>query len=119
MNEMPTSGPMSASITHQARDASSSRHSLASSHANRSTALTAGLGPRKHGLLEIAAQLVDRAFPFDASAAQQHEAIAHAGGVRDLVNRQEQRPPRRRVIAERRADLARLPKVEPVEGLVD
>src|SRR6185295_7120217 len=32
MNETPTSGPIRTSITHQARDANSSRHSLRSSH---------------------------------------------------------------------------------------
>ena len=38
MNDNPTSGPVSASITHQARDAISSRHSLASSQENGAAA---------------------------------------------------------------------------------
>src|SRR5579859_3968005 len=80
MNETPTSGPMSASITHQARDASSSRHSLTSSQTK------GGLRARKHGLLEIAAQIGDGALALHAPAAQQDEAIAHARGVRNLMD---------------------------------
>src|SRR5689334_995156 len=48
MKDSPTSGPVSASITHQARDAISSRHSLASSHDHGAAAL----GEGKEDLLE-------------------------------------------------------------------
>src|SRR5262245_35225337 len=78
MNDTPTSGPISTSITHQAREATSSRHSLRSNHEKarldrlaergkktlppneaeptRLFAVLCGeaaLGERKHDLLEI------------------------------------------------------------------
>ena len=63
-------------------------------------------------------QLVERAFAAHASAAQQDEPIADARGVADLVDREEERPPGGGVRAQRGADLARLPQVEPIERLV-
>ena len=39
-------------------------------------------------------KLMDPAFPARTAAAQQHEPIADAGGVSDLMNRQEHRPAR-------------------------
>src|ERR1051326_7526076 len=117
MNQTPTSGPISASITHHARDASSSRHSFTSSHANR-------LRARKNDVLEIgirvrAPEFRDRPFTAHPAAAEQHESIADAGGVRDLVNRQKQRASGRGMIAKRGAYLAGLAEVETVERLVD
>ena len=91
------------SITHHARDASSSRHSFASSQREG-----ADLRERKEDLFEIVAgrsrrarrrerrQLVERAFAAHAAAAQQHEAIADARRVADLMDRQEQRAAGRR-----------------------
>src|SRR6476659_630795 len=121
MNEMPTSGPISASISHQARDASNSRQSFTRSQ-------TTALRERKHRLLEIGcgrpdvaglrAELVTRAVAADPAAAEQHEAIAHAGGIADLMNREEERAAGGRMAPQGVADLPGLPKIEPIERLV-
>src|SRR6187549_4037578 len=105
MNDTPTSGPISTSITHHDRDAIRSRHSLRTSQPN-------ALGERKHDLFESGRrgascagnlrELVERAFAAGTAAADQHEAIADADGVADLMDRQEQRAPRGGVVAERR-----------------
>src|SRR5262245_3792454 len=99
IKETPTMGPVSASISHQARDDISSRHSLLRSQRN------ALLGEGKEHLFQIACwlsesacgrgvcQFVERASPADLAAAQQHEAIAHAGGIGDLMDGQKQRAP--------------------------
>src|SRR5258706_202110 len=127
MNETPTSGPMSTSITHQARDDSSSRHSFSSSHSH---AGRVRLRERKEYLFEAAAvrrgaarsghgrQLVERAFAADASAAQQHEAIADSRGIGDLMNRQHERAAPGDLRAQRVGDFARLPQIEAVERFV-
>ena len=65
------------------------------------------------------ASSVDRAFAADAAAAQQHEPIAEARRIADLMDRQEQRPPARRVGAQAAAMSRRLAQVEAVERLVD
>src|SRR5438105_15272484 len=98
MNDTPTSGPISISMSHHERDATSSRYSFSRSQ------LIAPLREGKEGLLEIGRaiavrrrdgrQLVERAFAADAAAAQQHEAIAHARSVADLMDRQQHRPAR-------------------------
>src|SRR6185295_8467989 len=98
MNVTPTSGPIASSRTHHERDTTSSRHSFRNSHAK------ADLGEGKKDLFEIVAgrwrsgprrcqrgQLLARALSARAPAAQQHEAIADARRVRDLVDRQEHR----------------------------
>src|SRR5690349_12295140 len=96
MNDTPTSGPMSTSITHQERDAISSRHSLARSQRH------GDLGERKKHLLEIGGmapdapggygrQLVVRAFAGDPAVAEEHEPIADPGGIADLMDRQNYR----------------------------
>src|SRR6187402_845426 len=123
MNATPVSGPMSAASSHHDGEWASSRASLRSSHAN------ADLGERKEHLFEVARaggaarrrqrrELVDRAFAADASGAQEHEAIADAGGVGDLMDRQEQRASAADVLGEHRRDFARLSEIEPVERLV-
>src|SRR5439155_10249944 len=146
MNVTPTSGPIATSSTHHDRDARSSRVSLRSNQ-RKATAEDAEIGEkkvfsafsafsavkrsreRKEHLFEVAArrgaarggerrQFRQRPLAASASAAQQHEAIADARGVADLVNRQEHRAPGRRVRAQRLRDLAALPQVEAVEGLI-
>src|SRR3954469_19373770 len=122
MNDTPVNGPMTASSTHHEREATSSRHSLSSSQTN------GGLRKRKEEILEVrgirggrtvqVAELLDRALAADAAAAQQDEAIADAGGVADLVDREEQRAAGGGVVAQRGADFTRLPEVEAVERLV-
>src|SRR5689334_20351277 len=122
MKVTPTSGPIASSSTHHAREAISSRASLRSSQ-------SACLGERKEDLFEIVAgaraarrrqrgQLATGPFAARAPAAQQHEPIADAAGVPDLVNRQEHRAARRRVGWQNARDVAALPQVEAVERLV-
>src|SRR5258708_38265377 len=124
MKDTPTSGPISASITHHERELISSRHSFLRSHFH-------ALGEGKEDLLEIRRQVVagalarkrrkraKGAFGDDTAAAQQHEAIADLRGVGDLVNGQEERAVWRKVLAQRRSRLAALTKVETFERLVD
>src|SRR5579871_5318346 len=91
MNDTPTSGPMATSITHQARAATSSRASFSRSHEKPD------LRERKKRVLERAGvrarrDVVEQALAAHAAAAQQHEAIAEACRVRDLVNGEKKRP---------------------------
>src|SRR5437868_12812882 len=120
MNETPTSGPISTSMTHHARDVSSSRHSFSRSQ-------TKGvLRKGKEDVFQVqgvhgvhaSAELFDGALAADAAAAQEHEAIADPRGVADLVDGEKERPPARGVRAQGGADLARLAQVESIEGLV-
>src|SRR5262252_10118113 len=123
MNDTPISGPDIASRTHHARDASSSRHSFSRSQ-------TKGpLRKRKEQILEVQwvvgvrgaqarGQLLDGAFRANAAGAEEHETIAHARRVADLMDGQEQRASGGGVLAQRRAHLARLPQIEAVERLV-
>src|SRR5262245_38105755 len=122
MNATPTSGPISRSITHHALEASSSRHSLRSSH--RKGPLRKG----KHDLLEVsgrrtpvcrdAGKLLERPLPADTPAAQEHEAVAHSQRVLDLVDGKQERASHRRMLAKRRRHLACLTKIQPVERLI-
>lgn len=96
----------------------SSRHSLPSSHRN------GGLRKRKEDLFQAVApgrergELLERALAADVSAAQQHESIADPRGVGNLMNRQQQRPSRRGVAAQRAPDVSRLAEIETVERFV-
>src|SRR5258708_2170478 len=95
MNDTPTSGPMSTSITQKERDVMSSRHSFLRSHFQAS-------GEGKEDLLEIGWQIVtgalsrkrgervQRSFGDDPPTAQKHEAVADFCRVGDLVDRQEE-----------------------------
>src|SRR5690349_21855743 len=92
MKVTPTSGPISASMTHHERDVVSSRHSLRKSH------VQALLCEGKEDLLEVRLQVmagalasergerVEGAFGDDPAAAQQHEAVADFGGIGDLMD---------------------------------
>ena len=125
MKHTPTSGPISASMSHHAREAMSSRHSLSKSHA------TADLRKSEEDIFEIARgdgdaggrgrrrQLVACADATDAPFAEQHKSIADPPRVSDLVNGQEQRAPAGSVRAQRRGQLAVLSQIQAVEGLVD
>src|SRR5436190_22189902 len=109
MNETPTSGPISASITHHAREVSRSRHSFSSSQ--RKAVLCKG---KEHFLevrLAAPGELLDGPFAADAAAAEEHEAIADPRRVADLMNGEEERAAGRRVGAERGADVARLAQI--------
>src|SRR5262245_7641618 len=114
MNANPTSGPMKKRKIHHARAASSSRHSL------RTSARSQRLREGKEHLFEIAGagrgrELVARAFAADPARAQEDEAIADARRVRELMNREHERPASGRDLAEHGRDLAALPQVEAVE----
>src|SRR5262249_1646323 len=84
---------------------------------------------RKEHLFEVAAgrgaarggerrQLLQRPFAASSSAAQQHESIARARRIADLMNRQEHRASGRCVRAQRLRRVAALPQVEAVERFV-
>ena len=106
MNETPTSGPISESM----HPPGARRDQLAPFLAQQPAEGAAYVSAR-NDLLEIPAlgraaragqrgELVERALAADAPAAEQHEAIADAGGVGDLMDREEQRPAARGVRAE-------------------
>src|SRR5215831_10006002 len=107
MNDTPTSGPMSTSITQKERDVMSSRHSFRSSHFQASR-------EGKEDLFEIRRQAAPRAllgkrseriessFGGNPAAAQQHEAVADLRRVSDLVDRQKEGPIRGDMLAQRR-----------------
>src|SRR4029450_7971278 len=119
-----TSGPMAKSSTHHARDETSSRHSLPIN------AAIARLGKGKKDLFQIGRvcpagggrcrrcrELVDRAFAAHGAAAQQHESIAHPRRVVNLMDREKERPARRRVCAKRCGHVTALAQIETVERL--
>src|SRR4030095_3560915 len=118
----PTSGPVNARSTHQARDAVSSRHSLRSSHAN-------ALRERKERSFQIARlwrpaarsrgsdQFVACSGSNHSSRAEQHESIADTGRISDLMNGQEQRPSGGGLLAQQGRHFAALAQIEPLERL--
>src|SRR5215471_7681339 len=95
MNDTPTRGPISRRKTHHARETTSSRHSLSSSHKN------ADLRESKKHLFEVRVRnqmtacfrerrkLRESAFTTYLASAQEHEAITDAGSIGNLVDRQE------------------------------
>src|SRR5215831_14880487 len=128
MNAWPTSAPITSKSSQYDFDARSSRHSFASSHRKTGGFVLASLdsGERKEDLLDatlsklgVRAQLVERPLAGNATTAQQHEAVADSSSVRQLVDRQKQRAPRGRVVAQHAHRVARLSEIEAVEGLVE
>src|ERR1700730_10382730 len=125
MKETPTSGPISTSMTHQEGELMSSRHSFFRSHFH------ALLCEGKEDLLEIRRQVlaralarnggehVTRALGDDATATQEHEAIADLGRIRDLVDGQKERAIRRNMLAQRGGGFAALAQIQALERLVD
>src|SRR4051794_8604033 len=133
MNDAPTKGPMPSSNTHHALDTSRSRHSLFTSHQNP------GLGERKEHLFQAGGgyrrgnrpwprlvacrrefrEFLNRAFAADAPPAEQHEPVAEARGLADLMNREKERSAACRVCAQRRPNVARLAQVEAIERFID
>src|SRR6476661_9754631 len=116
MKACPTSGPVIASSSQYAREARSSRASRAISAET--------LRKREEHLLHAAfrdsgvlAEPGEGPLPHHAAAGEQHEAVAGAAGVGELMDREEQRPPARRLVAENEGRLAGLAQVEPVERL--
>src|SRR2546428_8596005 len=112
-------------MVHSARPLATSHSSLASNGWNGARGTTAGSGERKEHLLQpggglagLRAQLRQRADATDAPFRQQHEAVADARGVAQLMNGENERAPIARNVAQYVYDLARLPQVEAVERLV-
>src|ERR1039458_7506565 len=120
MNPRPTRGPIMRRSSQKAREAISSRNSLAASQRN--------LREGKEDLLEPGAvhagetgeraQFGQRAHTHYAAAAEQHQAVAHAGGIHQLVNRDEEGAAARGDGAQQRHDIAGLAKIEAVERFV-
>src|SRR5262249_11821230 len=106
-------------MVHSARPLATSRISLASKGWNGARRTTAGSGERKEHLLQpgrglpgLSAQLSERAGAADASFRQQHEAVADARGIAQLVDGEDERTPIARNVAHHVHDLARLPQVD-------
>src|SRR4051794_20919643 len=101
MNAWPTSGPVRARSSHQAREANSSCHS-------RET--RAILREREEHLLDTHARRIGHPGPLaklgkrplagHAPIGEQHEAIAGAAGIGELVNGKEKRAPPGRLTAQ-------------------
>src|SRR5258705_304161 len=120
MNANPISGPMTTSMTHHARDATSSRHSLHSNHRK------AALCKRKKHLFQIPprwpgpararerGQILHGALAANPPSTEEHETVADTGRVGDLMDRQEQGSPPRRVGAKRCGNLAALSKIQSI-----
>src|ERR1700758_5207637 len=108
MKDMPTSGPINKSKTHQARETTSSRHSFSSSQKK------GRLGERKKHLFEVLRHFRLRrefgksSFTAYAAGVQEHEAVAEAGGIADLMDGEKQSAAARGVRAESGGDVARL-----------
>src|SRR3982751_1227506 len=121
MKACPTSGPRRTRSTSHAHDAASSRRSL-----SRRRRQGASLGEGKEDLLDVragsagaCAQLIERSLADDASIAEEHQPIADARRVLQLMDGEEQRASRRRHPAQERTHLADLAEIEPVERLVE
>src|ERR1700719_883988 len=123
--DTPTSGPIIASMTHHDRELISSRHSFFRSHFH------ALLREGKEDLLEIRWQAVARtlaskrdkrvkgAFSHDTATAQEHEAVADLRHIGDLVDGQEERAIRGKMLSERGSRFAALAQVEAFKRFVD
>src|SRR5258707_11507798 len=125
MKDTPTSGPIIASMTHHERELISSRHSFFRSHFH------ALLREGKEDLLEIRWQAVARtlarkrdehvkgALGDNTAAAQEHEAVADLRRIGDLVDGQEERAIRRKMLTQRGSRFAALAQVETFKRFVD
>src|SRR4029077_18153263 len=112
-------------MVHSARPPASSRSSLASRGPSGACRTSAASGERKEDLLQSGlrhsgarAQLGKRAGAANVAVDEQHEAVADALGVEQLVNGQNQRASAARDVAQHGHDLARLAQIEAVERLV-
>src|ERR1700730_18744214 len=112
------------SIVQSARPLSTSRSSLASRGQTGTRWNAAVSGERKEHILQSGpdltgapAQLIERSVSAHAAAREQHETVAHPLRVNELVNRQDQRAPGSRCLAQHLPHLAGLPPVEPIERL--
>src|SRR5215472_11300441 len=85
----------------------------------------AASGERKENILQSSrtesgapAQLVERARSANVASGEQHEAIAHAFGVHQLMNSNNERAPACRRLANELRHVARLSQIEAVERLI-
>src|SRR2546430_15453380 len=106
-----------------ARPLAISHSSLASNGWIGAPRTTAFSGERKEDVLQggcgfpgLRAQLREGPDTADATFGEQHEAVADAGGITQLVNGEHERSPIARDVAQDIHDVACLPKVEAVEG---
>src|SRR5215475_7230848 len=118
-------GQSISSIVHSARPVITPHSSLASRGRNGAWAAVAASGERKEHILELGrrergarAQLVERARTANSAAGEQHETVAHALGISQLMNGEKERAPARRRFANELHHVPRLPEIEPVEGLI-
>src|SRR5690242_199462 len=93
MKACPTSGPSTMRSTSQARELASSRRSLSNKRRH-----DVASGERKKNLFDVGvrqlgatAQLVQCAFADDESLAEQHETIANAHRIVELMDREQKR----------------------------
>src|SRR5262245_31763070 len=123
MNACPTRRPTTTSSSQYERDAASSRSSFASSQRAIPRALREGkkdlLEPRVALKTRARAQLGHRPFADDTPAAEQDQTIADSLRVRQLMDREKERPSERRELAERTHHFARLAEIESVERLIE
>src|SRR3954468_21486997 len=112
-------------MVQSARPPASSRSSLASKGPSGACRTSAASGERKEDPLQSGlhqsgarAQLRERAGAADAAVDEQHEAVADALGVEQLMNGQNQRASAAHDVTQHGHDLARLAEIETVERLV-
>src|ERR1035437_10162673 len=121
MKPWPTSGPTMRSSSQKEREAMSSRNSLARSQRNlregKEDLLEAGVG--RIGETGEPAKFLQGADAHHAAAAEQHQAVTHAGGIHQLVNGDEEGAAARGDGAQKRHYVAGLAKIEAVEGFVE
>src|ERR1700737_2675243 len=105
------------SIVQSARPLSTSRSSLLNKGRSGTRWNAAVSGERKEHILQSGpeltgapAQLIERSVSAHAAAREQHETVAHPLRVNELVNRQDQRAPATRGLAQPRQHLPALPQ---------
>src|SRR5262249_41101988 len=110
------------SMVHSARPLATSHSSLPSNGRIGARSTRAVSGERKEDVLQIGCgffclrpELRERAHAADATFGEQHKAVANARGVAQLVNRENERSPGARDLAQHVHDVAGLPQVEAVE----
>src|SRR5215470_13300081 len=121
----PTIGHMISSMVQSARPLRMPRSSLASSGLSgvRRTAMTSG--ERKENVLQaggqqlcLGAQLLERAGPAHGAVREQHEAVADALGVGELMDREHERAAGWSYATDQPHHVAGLSQVEAVERLI-
>src|SRR5262245_27213807 len=108
-----------------ARPLAISDSSLASSGWIGARRTTAFSGERKENVLQggcgfpgLHSQLCEASDAADATVGEQNKSVADACGIAQLMNGEHERSPIARDIAQHVHDVACLPQVEAVEGLV-